>query len=88
MKEQIKRGIKKIIIGNEKFDYDTKIFEQGLLDSMGLMLLIDFLNDEFGVETNDRDLIKENFESVNAIEKYILNRNSHENKRSKSRTKN
>ncbi len=50
---------------------DTLLFEEGIFDSMGLLLLIDFIKEKFGVETDDDELIIENFESVNSILNYI-----------------
>jgi acyl carrier protein len=55
----------------EKLTDETSIFEQGLLDSMGLLFLVQFLKDEFKVATNDDELIKKNFESVNAIVSFV-----------------
>ena len=55
----------------EKITNETLIFEQGLLDSMGLLFLVEFLNDEFKVDINDQELIKENFESINAIVSFL-----------------
>ncbi|NEU10012.1 acyl carrier protein [Flavihumibacter sp. R14] len=55
----------------DKLSDDTLIFDQGLLDSMGLLYLVQFLNDEFKVVVNDQELIKENFESVNAIASFV-----------------
>lgn len=54
-----------------RIDDNTLIFDQGLLDSMGLLFLVQFIKDEFKVVTNDQELIKENFESVNAIVSFI-----------------
>lgn len=53
---------------------DTLIFEQGLLDSMGLLFLIEFINLEFNVEVNDNELSKENFETVNNISSFVYNK--------------
>ena len=50
---------------------DTLIFESGLLDSMGLLFLIEFLKEEFDITTNDDELIVENFESINNIVGFI-----------------
>jgi len=50
---------------------DTSIFDSGLLDSMGLLFLIEFLNDEFGVEVNDEELNPKNFESINSIVSFV-----------------
>ena len=50
---------------------DTLIFEKGVLDSMGLLFLIEFLKDEFGVTTNDEELVEKNFESINNIVAFL-----------------
>tara|TARA_R110002049_G_scaffold299634_1_gene489960 strand:+ start:3694 stop:3942 length:249 start_codon:yes stop_codon:yes gene_type:complete len=56
---------------NKTISDDTLIFETGLLDSMGLLFLIEFLKEEFNVVVNDDELLPENFESVNSIIKFI-----------------
>jgi len=48
------------------------LFREGIFDSMGFVLLIDFLEEDFGIKAGDEDLIEENFESVTAITNYIL----------------
>lgn len=50
---------------------ETLIFEKGVLDSMGLLFLIEFLKDEFGVTTNDEELVEKNFESINNIVAFL-----------------
>lgn len=55
----------------ENIKDDTLIFEKGVLDSMGLLFLIEFLKEEFGVTTNDDELIEENFESINKIVTFL-----------------
>jgi acyl carrier protein len=35
------------------------------------MVLISFLEEEFGIKTNDNDLLEENFESINAISDFV-----------------
>ena len=50
---------------------DTLIFETGLLDSMGLLFLIEFLKEDFGIVTTDDELVVENFESINTIVDFI-----------------
>ena len=51
----------------EKIKDDTMIFREGIFDSMGLMSLITYLEDNFKIQIQDNDLIEENFESINAI---------------------
>jgi len=50
---------------------DTLIFDEGLFDSMGFMALINFIDEEFGVQPGDDELVVENFESIDAIVKYL-----------------
>jgi acyl carrier protein len=50
---------------------DTLIFESGLLDSMGLLFLIEFLKEEFGITTEDDELVVENFQSINTIVAFV-----------------
>ncbi len=52
----------------------TLIFKEGLFDSMGFIMLIDFIEEKFGIKTNDEDLIEENFESIQAISSFIDNK--------------
>ncbi len=56
---------------SEDIHNDTLIFENSLLDSMGFLFLIDFLNEEFKIEIEDKDLVNKNFESINSISEFI-----------------
>lgn len=56
---------------NEDIHYDTLIFENSLLDSMGFLFLIDFLNEEFKIEIKDEELVNKNFESINSISDFL-----------------
>ncbi len=51
----------------KKINNKTLIFEEGVLDSMGLLFLIEFLKEEFNVTTNDDELVVKNFESIDNI---------------------
>ena len=70
--KSIKENIKNFIIeaslsSADKIKNETLIFETGLLDSMGLLFLIEFLNENFDVEVSDEELNPKNFESINSI---------------------
>jgi acyl carrier protein len=54
-----------------KIKDESLIFKEGFFDSMGFIMLIAFLEEEFGIKTVDSDLIEENFESINAISEFI-----------------
>jgi acyl carrier protein len=55
----------------DKIQDDSLIFKEGYFDSMGFIMLITFIEEEFALNTSDADLIEENFESINAITSYI-----------------
>ena len=54
---------------------DTKIFVEGIFDSMGFALLLDFLETKYQIQAEDSDLVEENFESIDAIADFILKKN-------------
>jgi acyl carrier protein len=54
-----------------KIKDDTLIFDEGLLDSMGLLFLIEFLNENYKIEVSDEELNPKNFESINSIVSFV-----------------
>ena len=72
MKIEIKNYIIDASLSDAKdIKEDTMIFDAGLLDSMGLLFLIEFLKEEYDVEVNDEELNPENFESINSIVSFV-----------------
>lgn len=49
----------------------SKLLEEGILDSLGVLELVNFLQDEHGVPIEDEELVPENFASVNAIAAFV-----------------
>jgi len=73
IKEKIRVHITEAVFEEkDKIKDDTLIFQEGYLDSMGFVMLLGFLEETFGVKPDDADLIEENFESINAIKHYVL----------------
>lgn len=76
---EIKADIKHYILEASLSDVkniedDALIFENGLLDSMGLLFLIEFLGETFQVEVSDDELNPKNFESINNIVSFVSNK--------------
>jgi acyl carrier protein len=74
--KEVKFQLKKFIadtsfIDASKINDDSFIFREGLFDSMGLMSLITFIEENFQIQIKDTELIEENFESVNAIYNFL-----------------
>jgi acyl carrier protein len=63
-------------VEKDKIRDDSLIFKEGYFDSMGFVVLITYLEENFGIKTTDSDLVEENFESINAITDFIIRKNS------------
>jgi acyl carrier protein len=55
---------------NDLKDEDSLI-ETGIIDSMGMLELVVFVESDFGIQVEDLDLVPENFESVEALSKFV-----------------
>jgi acyl carrier protein len=47
------------------------LLETGVLDSLGLMQLVIFIEEKLGVKVPDEDVVIENFSSVDALTGYL-----------------
>lgn len=54
------------------------LIDNGVLDSMGMIKVLTFIEDEFSIKVADDELVPENFESVYAISNLIYEKISHE----------
>lgn len=50
---------------------EDSFLEKGIIDSTGILEVIFFLEEEFGISVDDDEMIPENLDSVNNIVKYI-----------------
>ena len=56
---------------NKTVTYDEELVDRGVIDSMGLMNLIAFLEERVGVRVPDDEVMLENFATINAIVKTV-----------------
>ncbi len=73
----IKAIVRKYILENgsnddNSLDDSTLLFQENYLDSIGLYSLITFIEKEFNIISKDVDFVEENYESIDAIERYVL----------------
>ncbi|MBC8440638.1 MAG: acyl carrier protein [Deltaproteobacteria bacterium] len=72
-----KETIRKFMIENFLFGEDTDLkddtsfLEEGIIDSTGVLELIEFLEEEFNIQIDDEDLVPENLDSLNNLEQFI-----------------
>ena len=50
---------------------EEPLLETGILDSLGVLDLVGFLEQEFVCEIEDEELLPENFESINRIADFV-----------------
>lgn len=50
---------------------ESLIFAEGIFDSMGFIMLINFIEETFGIKAKDSELLEDNFESINAIAGFV-----------------
>lgn len=58
----------------DALDDDDSLLEKGIIDSVRMLDLMGFLEENFRVKVNDEDLYPENFDSLNAIAAYVERR--------------
>lgn len=50
---------------------DTSFLEEGIVDSMGIMELVMFVDESFNIRVEDEELVPDNFDSVSKLAAYI-----------------
>ncbi len=55
----------------QEFDDDDSFMENGIIDSTGVLELVSFVEERFGVEVQDDELIPDNLDSVNKLTEYV-----------------
>jgi len=74
IKSAIRRYIAQNLLFTEEDDEyadNASLLENGIIDSIGVMELVAFVEDNFDVEVADEDIVPENFDSVQAIADYV-----------------
>ncbi len=52
-------------------DDDLPLVERNILDQTGVLELVLFIEETYGIQVDDADLTPENFDTVNAIADYV-----------------
>ncbi|HYC51308.1 MAG TPA: acyl carrier protein [Gemmatimonadaceae bacterium] len=55
-------------------DDDDKLLERGIVDSMGIVELLTFIEDEFGVQPADEEISEANLGTVRAVVSFITSK--------------
>jgi len=71
VQEQIQHYIQDELNDGIAFERDTNLIQQGLIDSMGVMKLIVFLEKRFGIDIELEEITAENFETLDHISRLV-----------------
>jgi len=50
---------------------DTSFLESGIIDSTGILEIVNFLEQEYGITIDDEDLIPQNFDTLININRFL-----------------
>ena len=50
---------------------DVSLIDSGLIDSTGVLELVDFLEESFDIEVEDSELVPENLDSIANLTRYL-----------------
>jgi acyl carrier protein len=51
---------------------DTALLEKGILDSLGILDVVSFLESEFSMVISDDELLPENFQSLGTLSTFVM----------------
>ncbi|NJN55428.1 MAG: acyl carrier protein [Anaerolineae bacterium] len=79
VKDQIKKYIaENFLFSSNGFtlDDDESLLEAGVVDSLGVVELVSFVEEKFGITVPDDDIVPDNFDSVDNLAAYIARRSN------------
>ncbi|NLH69546.1 MAG: acyl carrier protein [Brooklawnia sp.] len=81
MEQQVRSRIISFIVSNFLFGDESRsprddesLLESGILDSTGILELIQFLETDFGIEVADSDTVPDNLGTVANLTRFVLAR--------------
>ena len=64
--------IENFLFGDEEgLEDNTSFLDAGIVDSTGILELVDFLDDEFNIKIADDEILPENLDSINNIINFL-----------------
>jgi acyl carrier protein len=55
---------------------DTPLFRTGIIDSFGLLSLVQYLETEFSISVRDEEMLPENFENIRTIAQLVRSKHA------------
>jgi acyl carrier protein len=58
-------------LGKKSLAPDENLITQGIIDSLGILKLVAFMEKSFGIKINNEEIIPENFQTLNALAEFV-----------------
>ena len=75
---EIEQEMRQFIVDNflfgdkeTKFSNDDSFLDRGMIDSTGVLELVAFLEEKYGIKINDNELVPENLDSIGCLVRFI-----------------
>ena len=59
-----------------RIDQNTELFREGMVDSMGVLTLMRFLEQTFQIQIEPQEMLVENFATIAAMRDFVLGKRS------------
>lgn len=69
--DQIKTFLAKQFPATRKAGIEDPLLKNGLIDSLGILDVVAFLEKEFAITITDEELLPENFESIRSLSRFV-----------------
>lgn len=84
--EPVKDALRRFIIDNylagdasEPVGDDDSFLEKGIIDSIGVIELTQFVQERYRIKIEVKEIIPENFDTIRGLEKYIASKKASKN---------
>jgi len=74
LRNELRRFITDSIMYGHNTDFladDASFLENGVIDSTGVLELINYIETRFGISVDDQELIPENLDSINGLLRFV-----------------
>ncbi len=75
---ELKSEIRHFIVENflygqdDDFSDEVSFLERGLIDSTGVLEVVSFIEDKYGISVDDDEMIPENLDTVNCLANFVV----------------
>ncbi len=82
---EVEQVVRNFIIDNFLFGQDNQFsdsdsfLDNGLIDSMGILTLVEFVADRYNITIADEDILPENWDSISRIARFVTSKTGSKN---------